>query len=272
MKYLVLGSEGQIGKPLVKYLKDEGHEVIGVDIEHGKSEDLRGWSKEQDELFGWADFVFFLAFDVGGSRYLKEYEKTIPFMSNNCDLMSNTFKLLKWFETPFIFASSQMSTMSWSTYGNLKMIGEKYTEALDGMVVHFWNVYGPETDRKKFHVISDFIESAKDGKDIQMLTDGRESRQMLYVEDACQALYYMSNNYTPEWKITPVPITSFEWVTIKEIADIIANHFDVKVIPGEACDDVQKDTKNRPAEKIKSIWKPTTRLEDGIMKIIKEMS
>ena len=38
-----------------------------------------------------ADFVFFLAFDVGGSRYLKKYQHTFQFIDNNARLMANTF-------------------------------------------------------------------------------------------------------------------------------------------------------------------------------------
>ena len=34
-----------------------------------------------------ADFVFFLAFDVGGSRYLKKYQHTFQFIDNNARLM-----------------------------------------------------------------------------------------------------------------------------------------------------------------------------------------
>ena len=41
MKYLVLGSEGQIGKPLVSYLRHNGHEAIEYDYRHDPLEDLR---------------------------------------------------------------------------------------------------------------------------------------------------------------------------------------------------------------------------------------
>ena len=50
-----------------------------------------------------------------------------------------------------------MSNMSYSPYGLLKNIGEKYTEILGGLVVKFLNVYGIEKDLKKSHVITDFI-------------------------------------------------------------------------------------------------------------------
>ena len=41
MKYLVLGSSGQIGAELCKYLKKNGHDVIEFDIENNIEQDLR---------------------------------------------------------------------------------------------------------------------------------------------------------------------------------------------------------------------------------------
>ena len=41
MKYLVLGSAGQIGAELCKHLKSEGHSVTEFDIASNPSQDLR---------------------------------------------------------------------------------------------------------------------------------------------------------------------------------------------------------------------------------------
>ena len=67
---------------------------------------------------------------------------TFEFLSNNIRIMENTFTLVKKFKKPFLFASSQMSNMTYSNYGILKNLGEKYSEILDGLVVKFWNVFG----------------------------------------------------------------------------------------------------------------------------------
>ena len=117
MKVTILGSEGQIGAYLSEYLEKKGHEVTGIDVVYGHENDLRVTpntyveSKIKD-----ADFVFFLAFDVGGSRYLKKYQHTFDFVNNNTRVMANTFRLLKRFSKRFVFASSQMSNMSYSPY------------------------------------------------------------------------------------------------------------------------------------------------------------
>ena len=93
-----------------------------------------------------SDFVFFLAFDVGGSRYLKKYQRTYDFLINNLLIMSNVFRLLKKYNKKFIFASSQMSNMDFSPYGTLKRLGEDVTKSLNCLYVKFWNVYGIEKE------------------------------------------------------------------------------------------------------------------------------
>jgi len=70
MNIAILGSAGQIGAYLEDYLKEKGHDVIGVDIVEGSQNDLRVTPNIYVEgIIKNADFVFFLAFDVGGSQY-----------------------------------------------------------------------------------------------------------------------------------------------------------------------------------------------------------
>ena len=139
--------------------------------------------------------MYFLAFDVGGSTYLKKYQNTYEFVSNNIKIMNNVFDLLKESDKPFIFASSQMANMLDSNYGLLKAIGESYTRALDGLIVRFWNVYGYESSPEKSHVITDFIEMARNNGEIKMRTDGQEERQLLYGDDAAYCLHILANEY-----------------------------------------------------------------------------
>jgi len=42
----------------------------------------------------YADFVFFLAFDVGGSTLLEKVSTYFEFVNNNTRMMANTFRLL----------------------------------------------------------------------------------------------------------------------------------------------------------------------------------
>jgi len=268
MKHLVLGSNGQIGAHLVKYLVDKKQQVIEFDIISNKAHDLRISSNIHFEtLMDHCDIVHFLAFDVGGARYLEKNQNKYQFIDNNLRIMSNTFDTLKRFNKPFIFASSQMSEMGYSSYGMLKSLGEKMTRDLGGLVVRFWNVYGYEADPEKSHVITDFIKMAKNDGVIKMRTDGTESRQFLYAEDACEALLTLSKKYDELDKTQNYSITSFKWNKVYEIAQILDVLSSCEVIPSDRKDETQRNAMNKPDPYIKKYWQPKTTLEQGIIKL-----
>ena len=273
----VLGSSGQIGAYLSEYLSKKGHIVREFDVINGEHQDmthipnvyLRNAIME-------SDFVFFLAFDVGGSRYLKKYQHTFDFVNNNTRLMANAFGLLQEYDKPFVFASSQMSNMSYSPYGTLKRVGELYTESLGGLIVKFWNVYGIEKDHDKAHVITDFIRKGFEEGDFEMMTDGEEVRQFLYAEDCCEGLEAVMKNYEEFYANDPLHITNFDYTTIREVAIIIENEFrligkPINILPGEASDSVQLDKRNEADRFIEKYWSPKTDLETGISKVFEAM-
>ena len=278
MKVTILGSEGQIGAYLSEYLTKKGHEVTGVDVVYGPENDLRVTPNTYVESkIENADFVFFLAFDVGGSRYLKKYQHTFEFNNNNTRMMANTFRLLKKYNKRFIFASSQMSNMSYSPYGVMKRVGELHTTALKGLTVKFWNVYGIEKDMEKAHVITDFIRRGFEETEFEMLTDGTEERQFLYAEDCCEALETVMECYSDFKPEDPLHITSFNSTCIAKIAALIQGQFnligryDVKIKPGLAKDSVQMDKRNEADTYITGWWHPKTTIDQGIAKVFAEM-
>lgn len=272
-KILILGSSGQIGSELSKFLKDKKYEVFDFDIVEDEFEDLRiNDNKILEKFIRDCDFVFFLAFDVGGARYLKKYQKTFQFLHNNIRLMSNTFELLEKYSKPFIFSSSQMSNMSHSPYGVSKAVGENYTKCLNGLTVKFWNVYGEENDLEKSHVITDFINKAKNDRKIKMLSDGSESRQFLHAHDCCECLHVLSQKFDELDKQREYHITSFSWNTITEIAEEVSKNFqNCEIEKAQTKDTIQKDKKNEPDPYILEFWKPKISLKEGIRDIIKKM-
>ena len=278
MKVTILGSEGQIGAYLSEYLTKKGHEVTGVDVVYGPENDLRVTPNTYVESkIENADFVFFLAFDVGVSRYLKEDQHTFDFVNNNTRVMANTFRLLERYNKRFVFASSQMSNMSYSPYGVMKRVGELHTTALKGLTVKFWNVYGIEKDMEKAHVITDFIRRGFEEGEFEMLTDGTEQRQFLYAEDCCEALETVMDCYSDFKSEDPLHITSFNATSISEIASIIQgqfnliDRFDVKIKPGLAKDSVQMDKRNEADTYITGWWTPKTGIDQGIAKVFTDM-
>jgi len=277
MRITVLGSSGQIGAYLSEYLSRKGHIVREFDIVNGIHQDMTHIPNTYlRNAIMESDFVFFLAFDVGGSRYLKKYQHTFDFVNNNTRLMANAFGLLEKYDKPFVFASSQMSNMSYSPYGTLKRVGELYTESLGGLIVKFWNVYGIEKDHDKAHVITDFIRKGFEEGDFEMMTDGEEVRQFLYAEDCCEGLEAVMKNYDNFYSDDPLHITNFDYTSIREVAIIIENEFKligkpINIIPGEASDSVQLDKRNEADRFIEQYWSPKTDLETGIAKVFEAM-
>ena len=277
MRITILGSSGQIGAYLTEYLTKKGHDVRSFDKNDGDQYDMTKIpNPDLHARISTSEFVFFLAFDVGGSRYLKKYQHTFKFIDNNTRMMANAFKYLEQYKVPFVFASSQMSSMSYSPYGVMKRVGELYTKSLGGLIVKFWNVYGIEKDHEKAHVITDFIRKGFETGVIDMLTDGTEQREFLYAEDCCEALESVMRHYTEHNSDSELHITSFQSTTILEIGKIIQGLFKsqgkkITLNPAQAKDDVQKDARNEANPHIKKWWKPKTSIEDGIEKIYEEM-
>ena len=277
MKVTILGSSGQIGAYLTEYLRKKGHEVIEFDKNFDVKHDMT--VIPNIKLHGaihQSDFVFFLAFDVGGSHYLKKYQHTFNFIDNNARMMVNAFEHIARYKKPFVFASSQMSNMSYSPYGVMKRVGELYTRSLNGLIVKFWNVYGIEKDMEKAHVITDFIVKGFETGNIDMMTDGTEEREFLYAEDCCEALETVMEKYSDFTSDNELHITSGISTSILGIARTIQSLFkeigkEVGVSPSPSKDEVQKDARNVPDPYIKKWWQPKTSITDGIKKVFTEM-
>jgi len=277
MKITILGSSGQIGSYLTEYLRKKDYEVFEFDIVNGEHQDMTHIPNSylRNAIMN-CDFVFFLSFDVGGSHYLKKYQHTFNFIDNNARMMVNVFGLIEQYEKPFVFASSQMSSMSYSPYGVLKRVGELYTKSLQGLIVKFWNVYGIERDMEKAHVITDFIHKGFKTGDINMMTDGREEREFLYAEDCCEALETIMGCYDQFSSTDELHITTGVSTSILEIAQNIQSLFksigkEIKISPSSSKDEVQKDARNIPDPYIRKWWTPKTTVVDGISKVFDEI-
>ena len=277
MKITILGSSGQIGSYLTEYLRKKDYEVFEFDIVNGEYQDMTHIPNTylRNAIMN-SDFVFFLSFDVGGSHYLKKYQHTFNFIDNNARMMVNVFGLIEQYEKPFVFASSQMSSMSYSPYGVLKRVGELYTKSLQGLIVKFWNVYGIERDMEKAHVITDFIHKGfKTGK-IDMMTDGKEQREFLYAEDCCEAMETILQNYNSFSSDDELHITTGASTSILEIAQYIQVLFkkinlEIDIVPNKSKDEVQKNARNVSDPYIKKWWTPKTNIVDGLSKVFDQI-
>jgi nucleoside-diphosphate-sugar epimerase len=223
---LVIGSEGFVGTPLCRYLENRGERVLRFDLKRGTHEDAR---LVQLELEG-IDQVYFLAWEVGGAKYL--YRSDIQFvqLDSNLKLMLNVFPQLQAARVPFLFVSSQLAEEYDTVYGSTKRLGEVWTRLLGGVRVRLWNVYGAyEPPSERSHVVADFVWQALHDGEIRMLTAGEELRQFVFIDDVCRAFHQALQQGLGG----VYDVTSFEWVPVRRVADIIADLTGAKVLPGE---------------------------------------
>lgn len=268
MKILILGSHGFIGRQLFEHLVALGHEVRGFDITQEPSQDLR-IKGALDSYLEKAELVYFLSFDVGGAKYLQTAQNDFGFIASNLRMMTNGFESLEKAGIPFVFLSTHMSEMPHSIYGHLKWIGEAATQALGGVNVRCWNIYGNELLSLRSHVVTDFVHSALARGEIRMLTDGSEFRQFLSVEDCVRFLGMIPTLKWAELLDTPLHLTSFKWTSIRELADLITEIIPgVRVVPSEQKDTLHNSITMAPDTTILKFWKPEIGLKLGLTKLV----
>lgn len=260
MRNLVFGSEGFVGNPLIRYLESLGEEVIRFDIKHHASEDLRFCRLDLSDI----DRVYFLAWEVGGAKYLYEQDSQFRQLDWNLRLMINVMPQLQKAGTPFLFVSSQLAEEYDTVYGVTKRLGEVWTHLLKGVRVRLWNVYGPlEKPSQRTHVVSDFVHQAVMEKKIVMLTTGEEKRQFVHVNDVCRAFHSaLDGNLQGVYDIS-----SFEWVSVMDIARIIAEETGAQIVSGAKIG----GTPITPMKGRIPGWLPEIDLQRGLHGMIKEL-
>ena len=98
-----------------------------------------------------------------------------------------------------------------------------------------------------------------------MMTIGVEKRQFLHGDDFAEAACVLMNSYKKYSGLT-VDVSSFEWVSIREVADLVAELYGpgVQVIQGKAESNFQTCV-NEPNRDIrKAGWKPKISLREGL--------
>lgn len=260
MRNLVLGSEGFVGTPFAHFLEHLGEEVVRFDLKRDLKEDLR---YGQLDFLG-IDRVYFLAWDVGGAKYLYEQDSQFQQLDWNLKLLLNVMPQLQATKVPFLFVSSQLAEEYDTVYGVTKRLGEVWTHLLKGVRVRLWNVYGPiEKPSQRTHVVSDFVHQAVLNGRIEMLTTGEEKRQFIHIDDACRSLHRaLDLNLEGVYDIS-----SFEWVSVLEVAQIIAEETGAVIVAGNKVG----VTPITPMKGRVPGWLPEVNLRQGLRRMIADL-
>jgi nucleoside-diphosphate-sugar epimerase len=232
----------------------EGQEVISLDLK--TDFDLRKHSLKPYSNF---DFIWFLAWDVGGSNYLVNPDYQQDILLNNVIICERVFDFLYRSKIRFLFTTSQLSGSD-NAYGITKMLGEYWTYQIGGKLARLWNVYGWEPPGIRSHVIPDLVMMGLKEKAIYLQTSGQERRQFIFDSDCVDALIQLRE--TPGCNYAD--ITKPPWFTIKQVADEIGRQINVPVFRGKT---IGYNKIVEPEKPLKG-WTPKIDLQQGISRVI----
>ena len=215
-KVLCTGSCGFLGHHLVRRLKDEGYEVIGVDnLSNG------------DEKYGKDASIFFVKnvgdldeYDLEGVRWVFHtaalprvpYSIEHPLETNEANV-NETLKLLMLSKQvgveKVIYSSSSSAyggqdvfptheecrTVPLSPYAVQKLAAEHYCEVFRGVFnlptvsLRYFNIFGEEqrADNPYTGVITKFLAMRDNGQPLTIFGDGEQRRDFTYVQDVVEA-------------------------------------------------------------------------------------
>jgi UDP-glucose 4-epimerase len=200
LKCIVTGGSGFVGSAMVAKLKMEGHEVLSYDIKDkydilnaGQLKTVIGHFKP-DQIY-----------HMCAQAFLKPGEQN-PEMDIKINGlgMVNLLKAIEETKIPMVYTSSGavygLSTVPHSedtmcvpvsNYGISKYAAEQYlrkwaiTKNVDAKIIRFSSVYGANRTEGPVNI---FINKALKGESLTVYGDGKQTRDMIYVDDALDAL------------------------------------------------------------------------------------
>jgi UDP-glucose 4-epimerase len=310
LRAIVTGGAGFIGSHLVEFLVDKGYEVLVIDnLSSGRYEiikplidrnkinfikaDLKKFNKEWTRLFKDIDVVYHLA--ANPEVRVSVTEPRIHFDENvlatfnvleACRLNNVRFLVFASSSTVYGDADKFPTPESYqplepiSVYGAAKLASENliitYSKlyGIKSLILRFANIVGP---RQTHGVIIDFIKKLRNNPfELEILGDGTQKKSYLYIYDLITAMHSAIHYMETMGSLYEVfNVGNEDWVTVKEIADIVVNVMglkDVRYIFSPATKDGRGwigDVKFMLLDitKIKSTgWKPSMNSAEAIRK------
>jgi len=304
-KALVTGAGGFIGFHMVRYLKNKGYWVRGVDIKKPEFEptdadeflklDLREFKNCLKVTKG-VDEVYHFAANMGGIGFIETVHadvvrdnvimdnymleaskinkvKRLFFSSSACIYPRYLQKdpKVKGLKEEYAYPADCDNEYGWAKLLTERQCWNYYIDyGLETRVARFHNVYGPLGTwyggrEKSPAAICRKVALAKDGGEIEVWGDGKQTRSYTYIDDCVEGVYRLMHSDIRE----PINIGSDCLVSINELIDIVSKIAGKKI---KKRYDTSKPQgvrgRNSDNTKIKKLlkWAPSTPLEVGLEK------
>ncbi len=300
MKILVTGGAGFIGRWVVKRLLKDSNEIIVLDnLSNGSEKNIEefrneitfvnGDIKDKNKVSALFKNNFDICIHLAASIIVQDSIDR-PWETFENDVIG-TFNILeesRKTDTKFVFMSTCMvydtakistaiseihPTKPASPYAGSKLAGEKlvqsyyYAYGLPGVILRPFNTYGPfQKATGEGGVVSIFIQKELDGGILNIYGDGKQTRDLMYVEDCAE--FVVQAAYSDKINGEILNAGAGEDITINDLAATICKdpgrikhvrHIHPQSeIPKLLCD-------NSKAKRLLD-WKPKTKLREGIRK------
>lgn len=304
-KVLVTGGAGFIGSHLCDYLIKKNYEVICVDnLITGSEKNVKHLADKSNFSFlkldvtkEWSevdkfDYIFHLASPASPVDYQNFPEETA--ITNSIGTIEMLKQAVK-DEAKFLLASTSevygdpLEHPQKETYwGNVNSFGPRscYDESkrfsetmtyiylnshhLDARIVRIFNTYGPRMQKDDGRVISNFINEALEGKDLNIDGDGSQTRSFCYVSDMVKGIIKAMFEENTKGEI--INLGNPSEYTIKDLAEKVIKLTDSASTLVFSREFRQDDPMRRKPDvskaKEKLGWEAQVGIDEGLLKTI----
>ncbi|NPA85457.1 MAG: NAD-dependent epimerase/dehydratase family protein [Crenarchaeota archaeon] len=282
MRAVVTGVSGFIGSHLARALLEEGHEVVGIDLEEPSVEvdfvraDL---SAEAPAELRDADAVFHLAAltDVEEAQRSpgRAYEHNVKATLKVAEAVRGRGIMLVFASSAAVYGDplylpidEEHPIKPKNVYGSTKACAEMALKTMlkdeKLTILRYFNVYGPHPRMKANNVVAKFIVSAlREGK-VRVYGDGMQTRDFVYVDDVVRAtLLALGNPGT--FNVGTGRATSVSEL-VELLERLLGRELAVERLPPRP-DDIRHSVASiKKMEKLG--WRPEVGLEEGLRRTL----
>ena len=275
-KILITGSEGFVGKNLIRYLKNYSFQIIET---KDKSFDLKlneSWKQIEK-----CDYLIHLA---GKSFVPKSWEEPATFIENNILLITNALEYCRVNKTKLIFLSSYLygnckkmpikenaPIEATNPYALSKLLSEKLCYfyknnfQVNNIILRVFNLYGP--GQPKEYLLSKITNQVR-YENLIKVDDLSPKRDYVYIDDLCSAIVKAINYKGKEHIFN---IGSGKSYSVKEVIDFIQNiygtSFNIKEKKLIRKNEILNTVADINLAKKELEWFPIYDLKEGLKKI-----